>query len=50
LTGFSGYRAKAIHWQIWTALLVYVRLRFAAHLSQWAPASSGSLRLVRAAV
>ena len=26
------------------ALLVYVQLRFAAHLSQWVPASGGSLR------
>jgi len=30
LSGFVGYSANAIRWQVWTALLVYVLLRFAA--------------------
>ena len=30
-----GCRANAIRWQVWTALLVYVLLRFAAHPSNW---------------
>ena len=27
--------AHAVHWQIWTALLVYVLLRYLAFLSRW---------------
>ena len=42
LSGFVGYRANAIRWQVWTALLVYVLLRFAAHPSNWGTASPGS--------
>ena len=36
LSGFLGYCAIAIRWQVWTTLLVYVLLRFAAYLSWWA--------------
>ncbi len=35
LCAFLGHSKNAIQWQIWTALLVYVLLRFAAHLSAW---------------
>ena len=29
-------RSIALRWQIWSALLCYLLLRFAAHLSRWA--------------
>lgn len=35
LADFLGNSANAVHWQIWTALLVYVLLRYLAFLSQW---------------
>ena len=50
LSGFVGYSANAIRWQVWTALLVYVLLRFAAHLSQWAHSFTRVFAVVRAAM
>ena len=50
LSGFLGYSANAIRWQVWTALLVYVLLRFAAHLSQWAHSFTRLFAVVRAAL
>ena len=35
LADFLGNSANAVHWQIWTALLLYVLLRYLAFLSQW---------------
>lgn len=35
LADFLGYSENAVRWQIWTALLTYVLLRFIAYLSQW---------------
>jgi hypothetical protein len=35
LGSFLGHSANAVRWQIFTALLVYVLLRFMAHLSEW---------------
>ena len=35
LADFLGNSANAVHWQIWTALLVYVLLRYLAFLSRW---------------
>ena len=35
LCDFLGNNANAVHWQLWTALLVYVLLRYLAWLSQW---------------
>lgn len=32
---FLGHSANAVRWQVYTALLVYVLLRFMAHLSEW---------------
>ena len=42
LADFLGNSANAVRWQLWTALLVYVLLRYQAWLSQW---SSSFLRL-----
>jgi len=35
LADFLGNSANAVHWQIWTALLVYVLLRYLSFLSRW---------------
>lgn len=35
LADFLGNSANAVRWQIWTALLVYVLLRYVAFLSSW---------------
>ena len=50
LSGFVGYSANAIRWQVWTALLVYVLLRFAAHLSAWGHSFTRLFAVVRAAI
>jgi hypothetical protein len=35
LNSFLGHSRNAIQWQVWTALLVYLLLRYLAFLSQW---------------
>ena len=35
LSNFLGHSANAVRWQVYSALLVYVLLRYVAHLSQW---------------
>lgn len=35
LADFLGHNENAVRWQIWTALLTYVILRFISYLSQW---------------
>lgn len=35
LCDFLGNSANAVRWQVWTALLMYVLLRFKAFLSGW---------------
>lgn len=35
LADFLGHNENAVRWQIWTALLTYVLLRFIAYMSQW---------------
>jgi hypothetical protein len=35
LADFLGYSENAVRWQVWTALLTYVLLRFIAYTSQW---------------
>ena len=37
LADFLGHNANAVKWQVWIALLVYLLLRFCAHLGQLAP-------------
>lgn len=36
LCDFLGNSANAVRWQLWSALLCYVLLRYLAHLSRWA--------------
>ncbi len=35
LADFLGHNANAVRWQVWTALLVYVLLRFLAYVGHW---------------
>jgi hypothetical protein len=35
LADFLGHNENAVRWQVWTALLTYVLLRFIAYRSQW---------------
>jgi hypothetical protein len=39
-----------VRWQVWTALLVYLWLRFCAFLSQWAHSFSRLFTLIRSAL
>ena len=36
LADFLGNSANAVRWQLWSALLCYVLLRYLAHVSRWA--------------
>ena len=50
LGDFLGHSANAIRWQVWTALLVYVLLRFAAHIGRWGHSFTRLFAVVRAAM
>lgn len=50
LGGFLGHSANAIRWQVWTALLVYVLLRYAAHLTRWGHSFTRLFAVVRSAM
>lgn len=48
LADFVGYTANAVKWQVWTALLAYLLLRFMAFLSRWPQSFTRLWALVRA--
>lgn len=48
LADFLGNSANAVRWQIWTALLVYVLLRYMAFLSSWPHSFTRLFGLTRA--
>lgn len=50
LNSFLGYSANAVAMQVWSALLVYVLLRFAAYLSNWSHSFVRVFAVVRAAL
>jgi len=50
LADFLGHNANAVKWQVWTALLAYVLLRFCAHLGQWGHSFTRLFALVRSAL
>jgi hypothetical protein len=50
LADFLGQNANAVRWQVWTALLVYLLLRFCAFLSQWGHSFTRLFALVRSAL
>ena len=47
LCDFLGHSKNAIQWQVWMALLVYVLLRYLAHVSQWSHSFTRLFGLVR---
>ena len=50
LADFLGYNANAVRWQIWTALLTYLLLRFCAWVSQWGHSFIRLFTFLRAAL
>lgn len=48
LADFLGTTANAVRWQIWTALLVYLLLRYLAFLSDWSHSFSRLFTIIRA--
>jgi len=48
LADFLGHNPNAVKWQVWTALLVYVLLRYMAFISRWAQSFMRVWALVRA--
>ena len=50
LADFLGTSANAVRWQVWTALLVYLLLRYLAFLSEWNHSFSRLFTLVRVAL
>jgi hypothetical protein len=47
LADFLGTSANAVRWQIWTALLTYLLLRYVSFLSEWQHSFSRLFTLVR---
>jgi hypothetical protein len=50
LSGFLGHSANAVRWQVYSALLVYVLLRFLAHLSAWGHSFTRLFTVTRSAL
>lgn len=49
LADFLGHNANAVRWQVWTALLTYVLLRYLSYLSKWAHSFTRLFTVLRAA-
>ena len=50
LADFLGTSANAVRWQIWTALLAYLLLRYVAFLSTWSHSFSRLFTILRASL
>jgi hypothetical protein len=50
LADFLGHSANAVRWQVWTALLAYVLLRFCAWLGRWHHSFTRLFALIRSAL
>ena len=50
LADFLGHSANAVRWQVWTALLVYVLLRFLAFVHGWHHSFTRIFTLIRTAL
>jgi hypothetical protein len=50
LSDFLGHNANAVRWQVWTALLTYLLLRFCAWLSNWSHSFARLFALIRTAL
>ena len=43
LADFLGYNEEAVRWQVWTAMTVYILLRYIEHISEWTHSSFNRL-------
>jgi hypothetical protein len=50
LADFLGHSERAVKWQVWTALLAYVLLRFGAFLGRWTHSFTRLFALIRSAL
>ncbi len=50
LQTFYGENEKAVKWQVWTALIVHLLLRFIKHFSKWTSSYSRLVGIVRAMI
>jgi hypothetical protein len=50
LADFLGTSANAVRWQVWTALLVYLLLRYLAFLSNWSHSFSRLFTVLRSSL
>jgi len=50
LADFLGHNANAVRWQVWTALLAYLLLRFCAWLGRWNHSFTRLFTLIRSAL
>lgn len=50
LADFLGHSANAVRWQVWSALLCYLLLRFQAFLSSWGSSFTRLFTLIRSAL
>lgn len=50
LADFLGTSANAVRWQVWTALLVYLLLRYVAFLSDWSHSFSRLFTVLRSSI
>jgi hypothetical protein len=50
LGSFLGHSANAVRWQVYTALLIYVMLRFMAHISAWGHSFTRLFAVTRSAL
>jgi hypothetical protein len=50
LADFLGTSANAVRWQIWTALLVYLLLRYLSFLSDWSHSFSRLFTIIRSSL
>ncbi len=50
LSNFLGHSANAVRWQVYAALLIYVLLRYRAHVSNWAHSFTRIFTVVRSAL
>jgi hypothetical protein len=48
LADFLGHNANAVRWQVWTALLTYLLLRYLSYLSKWAHSFTRLFTILRA--
>jgi len=50
ISNFLGQSKNAIRWQLWTALLLYILLRFLAHIGRWPHGFTRIVTLLRGVV